>query len=207
MEIAVKSINDGSTLKSLPASESIFGTEFNEGLVHQVMVSYQAAARAGTKGQKSRSDVSGGGKKPWKQKGTGRARAGTTRGPIWRGGGVTFAATNRDYSKKVNRKMYRAAIKSVLAELNRTDRLVVVDSLELDEVKTAKLKSKLSSFEARTIYIIDEKDIPKNFELSARNIPNIHSGTLANLNFIALLQSDCVMLTVSALNKLEGVLS
>lgn len=207
MEISVRSIQDGSTVKSLQLAESVFSAEFNEGLVHQVMVSYQARARAGTKAQKSRADVSGGGKKPWKQKGTGRARAGTTRGPIWRGGGVTFAAKTRDYSKKVNTKMYRAAVRSVLGELQRTGRLVVLENLEIDSIKTAALKAKLQVFDGNTTYIIAEESAPRNFELSARNIPHIFVGDLSHLNFIALLQCDCIMITEVALKKLEEVLS
>lgn len=152
----------GSGAESVEVSEVTFGREFNEALVHQVVVAYMAGGRQGTKAQKTRSDVAGGGKKPWRQKGTGRARAGTIRSPIWRGGGVTFAARPRDFSQKVNRKMYRGAMCSILSELIRQDRLVVVEAFTIDAPKTKGLVAKLAELDLASVLIVtesvDEKD-------------------------------------------------
>src|SRR5690606_21841030 len=158
--------------QAIEVSERTFGGDFNETLVHQAVVAYMAAGRQGTKGQKSRSDVSGGGKRPWRQKGTGRARAGTTRGPIWRGGGVTFAATNRNFEQKLNKKMYRAALRSILAELVRQDRLVVVEDFGVDAPKTKALASKLSGLGLNDVLIVSES-VDQNLYLAARNLPNV----------------------------------
>ena len=142
--------------QAIEVSESTFGGEYNETLVHQAVVAYMAGGRQGTKGQKSRSDVSGGGKRPWRQKGTGRARAGTTRGPIWRGGGVTFAASTRNHDQKLNKKMYRAALRSILAELVRTDRLVVVEDFAVDAPKTKTLLAKLNGLGLTDVLIVSD---------------------------------------------------
>jgi large subunit ribosomal protein L4 len=154
---------------ALEVSEATFGLEFNEALVHQVVVAYAAGARQGTRAQKTRSEVSGGGAKPWRQKGTGRARAGTTRGPIWRSGGVTFAAKPQDHSQKVNRKMYRGAIKSILSELVRQDRLVVVENFTVETPKTKELVAKLNGLELKDVLIITP-EVDENLFLSARNL-------------------------------------
>ena len=207
MNVSVQSFKDGSALaSSISIPDHIMSAEFNETLVHQAMVSYQAAARAGTKAQKSRSEVSGGGKKPWRQKGTGRARAGTTRGPLWRKGGVTFAAKPRDYSKKMNTKMYRCALRSVVAELSRSKRLVVVDNFEIDNVKTSEAKKILDRFEGRTKYLLDVSAMPKNCDLSVRNLPHVVAGDIKHLHFVALLHYDCVIISQQALQKLGEVL-
>ena len=149
MELALKDASG-----ALEVSETTFGLEFNEALVHQVVVAYAAGARAGTRAQKTRSEVSGGGAKPWRQKGTGRARAGTSRGPIWRTGGVTFAAKPQDHSQKVNRKMYRGAIKSILSELVRQERLVVVENFAVETPKTKELVAKLNGLELKDVLIV-----------------------------------------------------
>ena len=158
--------------KGIDIPESVFGKDFNESLIHQVVVSYLAGARQGSAKQKNRSEVRGGGKKPYRQKGTGRARAGTIRSPLWRGGGVTFASRPRDFSKKVNKKMYRAAIRSIFSELLRQDRLVAIEKPVLEKPKTKEIAKLLKEFSLSKVLIItDELDI--NLYLSARNIPNV----------------------------------
>lgn len=184
------------------ASADVFGRDFNESLVHQLVVSYMAAARSGTKAQKTRSDVSGGGAKPWKQKGSGRARAGTTRSPLWRTGGVTFAARNRNYEQKLNKKMYRAAMRSIFSELLRQGRLVVVDELSLPEVRTKALRSQLAEmgFDKGTIIT---KDVDANLFLSARNMPHVYVAEAKSLNPVQLVHSDKVIMTAEALKAVE----
>jgi large subunit ribosomal protein L4 len=162
--------------KDIKVSEATFGRAFSEGLVHQVVTAYLAGARAGTKAQKNRSAVSGGGKKPWKQKGTGRARAGTIRSPIWRGGGTTFAATPRDHSQKVNRKMYRGAMQAILSELVRQERLIVVDALELTQPKTRDLLARFAElgFEQGLLVTVE---MDENLYLASRNVPGFTPST------------------------------
>ena len=186
----------------LAVSDATFGQDYNESLVHQVLVAYRNAGRAGTKRQKSRAEVRGGGRKPHAQKGTGQARAGSSRSPIWRGGGMTFASRPRDFSQKVNRKMYRGAIRSMLSELVRQDRLVVTDEIALDQPKTKLLASKLSSWSLSNVLIVvaalDEKLL-----LAARNLPHVELIEVAQINPLSLLDHERVLMTVGAVKLLE----
>ena len=187
-------------------SDRAFGREFNEGLVHQVVVAYMAGGRAGTKAQKSRSDVSGGGSKPWRQKGTGRARAGTIRSPIWRSGGKTFAARPRDFSQKVNRKAYRAAISSIFSELARQDRLLVVDSFDVDAPKTKSLIAKLGEHGVDNVLIVTEQP-SENLLLASRNLSGVGVTDSAALDPVSLVGAEKVVITVDALKRVEEWLS
>lgn len=187
-------------------SDHAFDREFNEGLVHQVVVAYMAGGRAGTKAQKSRSDVSGGGSKPWRQKGTGRARAGTIRSPIWRSGGKTFAARPRDFSQKVNRKAYRAAISSIFSELARQDRLVVVDSFDVDAPKTKGLIAKLGDHGVDNVLIVTEQP-SENLLLASRNLAGVGVTDAAALDPVSLVGAEKVVITVDALKRVEEWLS
>ncbi|TNF34811.1 MAG: 50S ribosomal protein L4 [Gammaproteobacteria bacterium] len=191
---------------SVKVSEETFGREFNEDLIHQVVVAYMARARQGSRAQKNRSDVSGGGKKPWRQKGSGRARAGSIRSPIWRGGGVTFAARPQDHSQKVNRKMYRAAMQSILSELARQDRLVVVENFAVEAPKTRQLISKLSDFGLRNVLIVTDA-IDDNLALSARNLHDVGVCDVASVNPVSLVAFEKVLVTVPALKRFEEVLA
>jgi large subunit ribosomal protein L4 len=186
----------------LAVSEATFGQDYNESLVHQVVVAYRNAGRAGTKRQKSRAEVSGGGRKPHAQKGTGQARAGSNRSPIWRGGGVTFAARPRDFSQKINRKMYRGAIRSMLSELVRQDRLVVTDDLTLEAPKTQLLATKLSSWSLSNVLIVVEALDEKLF-LAARNLPHVDLIEVAQINPLSLVEHERVLMTVAAVKLLE----
>jgi large subunit ribosomal protein L4 len=186
----------------LAVSEATFGQDYNESLVHQVVVAYRNAGRAGTKRQKSRAEVRGGGRKPHAQKGTGQARAGSSRSPIWRGGGVTFAARPRDFSQKINRKMYRGAIRSMLSELVRQGRLVVADDLALEAPKTRLLASKLSSWSLSNVLIVVEALDEKLF-LAARNLPHVELIEVAQINPLALVEHERVLMTVAAVKLLE----
>jgi len=186
----------------LAVSEATFGQEYNESLVHQVVVAYRNAGRAGTKRQKSRAEVRGGGRKPHAQKGTGQARAGSSRSPIWRGGGVTFAARPRDFSQKINRKMYRGAIRSMLSELVRQDRLVVTDDLALEAPKTRLLANKLSTWSLSNVLIVVEALDEKLF-LAARNLPHVELIEVAQINPLALVEHERVLMTVAAVKLLE----
>jgi large subunit ribosomal protein L4 len=186
----------------LEVSEAAFGQKFNETLVHQVVTAYRAAGRAGTKRQKSRAEVRGGGKKPWAQKGTGQARAGSSRSPIWVGGGVTFAARPRDFSQKVNRKMYRGAIRSMLSELARTDRIVVTDSIPLEAAKTRLLQNQLKSWSLEKVLIVVEATDEKLY-LASRNLPYVEVLEVTALNPLALASYDKVLMTVAAVKRLE----
>ena len=188
--------------QSLAVAEDVFGREFNESLVHQLVVSYLAAARSGTKAQKTRSDVSGGGAKPWKQKGSGRARAGTTRSPIWRTGGVTFAARNRNYEQKLNKKMYRAAMSSIFSELLRQGRLLVSDELSLAEVKTKELKNKLDALGFKSGLIVTE-GLDVNLFLSARNLPHVQVSEARSLSPVELVHSEKVIVTSGAIKAIQ----
>ena len=192
--------------KAVKLDDAVFAKEYNETLVHQAVVSYMAAARAGTKAQKTRSDVSGGGAKPWRQKGTGRARAGTSRGPLWRSGGVTFAARPRDYTKKLNKKMYRLAMCSIFSELVRSDSLVIVDSFGVREPKTKAMVAKLGELSVSNVLLInDEED--NNITLSARNIPNCEALTVSKLNPVSLISHDKVVISSAAVKKVQEWLS
>ena len=183
-------------------SDATFAREFNEGLVHQAVVAYQAGERAGSKAQKTRSEVRGGGIKPWRQKGTGRARAGTSRSPIWRSGGATFAAQPRNYSQKMNRKQYRAAMQCILSELVREDRLVLVDEFTATEAKTKAMAAKLKEMALDNVLIVTE-DINESLYLSVRNIPYIGICDVASLDPASLVRFDKVMMTVDAARKVE----
>jgi large subunit ribosomal protein L4 len=196
----LKLVNGGGA--ELAVSEATFGQDYNETLVHQVVVAYRNAGRAGTKRQKSRAEVRGGGKKPHAQKGTGQARAGSSRSPIWRGGGVTFAARPRDFSQKVNRKMYRGAIRSMLSELVRQDRLVVIDEIALEAPKTQLLASKLSGWSLSNVLIIVEALDEKLF-LAARNLKHVELIEVAQINPLSLVDHERVLMTVGAVKLLE----
>jgi large subunit ribosomal protein L4 len=186
----------------LQVSEATFGLKFNESLVHQVVTAYRAAGRAGTKAQKSRAEVSGGGRKPWSQKGTGQARAGSNRSPIWVGGGRTFAAKPRDFEQKVNRKMYRGALRSMLSELARTERLVVTESLGLEAPKTKLLAGQLKSWSLESVLIVVEATDEKLF-LAARNLPHVEVIEVSALNPLSLARHAKVLMTVGAVKMLE----
>ena len=192
--------------KGVEVSDEAFGARFNEALVHQVVTAYRAGGRAGSKRQKNRADVRGGGAKPWRQKGTGRARAGTIRSPIWVGGGRAFAARPRDFSQKVNKKMYRGAMRSVLSELVRQDRLVVVKELELDSPKTRGLVERLEELELTDVLILVET-YEDNLCLAARNLPGVDVLDLREINPVSLIRFDKVLATVGALKSLEESLS
>ncbi|QIL91459.1 50S ribosomal protein L4 [Microbulbifer harenosus] len=190
---------------TVAVSEVTFGREFNQDLVHQAVVAYMAGARQGTKAQKTRSDVSGGGKKPFRQKGTGRARAGTTRSPLWRSGGVTFAAVPRDHSVKLNKKMYRAALRCILSELARQERLVVVESFDVDAPKTKQLVTKLAQYDLSDALIVTE-EVNENLYLAARNLHKIDVRDVQGIDPVSLIRFDKVVVTVSALKKIDEVL-
>jgi large subunit ribosomal protein L4 len=190
----------------MDVSDAVFGQDFNETLVHQVVVAYRAAGRAGTHAQKNRSAVSGGGAKPWRQKGTGRARAGTIRSPIWRGGGRTFAATTRDYSQKVNKKAYRAAIRSIFSELVRQGRLVVVEEFAVQGAKTRELLGKLKELDLGNALIVHE-DPDENLYLAARNLPHIDVVDPDIADPVSLVGFDKVLITVAALRQFEEKLA
>ncbi|SEL80212.1 50S ribosomal protein L4 [Halomonas daqiaonensis] len=196
----------GAGAGTVEVSDATFGKEFNEALVHQVVTAYLAGGRQGTRAQKNRSDVRGGGKKPWRQKGTGRARAGTIRSPIWRGGGVTFAARPQDHSQKVNRKMYRAAMRSILSELVRQERLVAVDGFAVEAPKTKQLVAKLEELGLEKVLIVTE-EVDENLYLAARNIPNVDVVDVAAADPVSLVAFDKVLVTVSALRKFEEKLA
>ena len=193
------SVSGGSDIQ---VSDATFGRDFSEALVHQVVTAYLSGARAGTKAQKNRSAASGGGKKPWRQKGTGRARVGTIRSPLWRGGGVTFAAQPRDHSQKVNRKMYRGAIQSILSELVRQDRLVVIDEIGIAEPRTALLRKKLDDLGASRCLIVSV-EVEENLYLASRNLPHVNVVDVAGLDPVSLVSSDKVVITVDAVKKIQ----
>jgi len=190
----------------IQVSDQVFGADFNEALVHQVVTAYLAGGRAGTVAQKTRSEVSGGGKKPWRQKGTGRARAGTTRSPIWRSGGVTFAAKPQDYSQKVNRKMYKSGIRSILSELLRAERMLVTDTFEIDQPKTKLFLEKLKAFDLDHALIISDK-VDENLYLASRNVPNVLVVDVQGINPVLLVKSKNVIITEAALKQLEEQLA
>lgn len=197
MKLQIQGAKEGVEL-----SDATFGREFSEALVHQVVTAYMAGARAGTKATKSRSDVRGGGRKPWKQKGTGRARAGTIRSPIWRGGGHTFAARPRDFSQKVNRKMFRGAMQCILSELVRQERLIALEALELAEPKTKLLSAELEQYGGgRKLIVTAETN--ENLYLAARNIPNVNTVDVGALDPVSLVGAEKVLVTVDALKQIE----
>ena len=201
MELKVH--NSGSGLQ---VSDAVFARDFNESLVHQAVTAYLAGGRAGTKAQKNRSAVRGGGAKPWRQKGTGRARAGTIRSPLWRHGGVTFAAQPQSYEQKVNRKMYRAAMRSILSELNRQERLMVGDSFSVDAPKTKELVGKLSDMSAKDVLIITDK-ADENLYLAARNLHTVDVRESAQIDPMSLVAFDKTIITSDALKAIEEKLA
>ncbi len=196
----------GGSAGTVSVSDVAFGNEFNQDLVHQAVVAYLAGARQGTRAQKTRSEVSGGGKKPWRQKGSGRARAGTIRSPLWRSGGVTFAARPQDHAQKLNRKMYRSALRSIMSELARQDRLVVVEDFELEQPKTKLLVSKLGSFGLDEALIISE-EVNENLYLSSRNLHKVDVRDVNGIDPVSLIRFEKVLVTVPALKKIEELLA
>jgi len=200
MELMVKGAD------ALTVSETTFGRDFNEALVHQVVVAYAAGARQGTRAQKTRSEVSGGGAKPWRQKGTGRARAGTIRSPIWRTGGVTFAAKPQDHSQKVNKKMYRGAMKSILSELVRQERLIVVDNFSVEAPKTKELVAKLKELELTDALIVTG-ELEENLFLAARNLYKVDVRDAKAIDPVSLIAFDKVVMTAAAVKAVEEMLA
>ncbi|MBQ8707640.1 MAG: 50S ribosomal protein L4 [Succinivibrionaceae bacterium] len=197
MELVMKD-----TQGALQVSETTFAREYNEALIHQVVVAYNNAARQGSRKQKNRSEVSGGGKKPWNQKGTGRARAGSIRSPLWRSGGVTFAARPQDHSQKVNRKMYRAALQSIFSELVRQNRLVVVNDFSVDQPKTKALVEKLKSMDLNDVLII-KKDVDENLYLSSRNLYKVDVRDVRAIDPVSLIRFEKVLITADAVKEVE----
>jgi large subunit ribosomal protein L4 len=191
---------------TVAVSEANFAREYNEALVHQVVTAYLSGARQGTRAQKTRSEVAGGGKKPWRQKGTGRARAGTIRSPIWRSGGVTFAAKPQDHSQKVNRKMYRAAMRSILSELARSDRLMIVESLDVEQPKTKLLVEALKGYGVDNVLIVAD-GVDKNLYLASRNLHKVDVRDVEGADPVSLIAYDKVMITVDAVKKFEETLA
>lgn len=191
---------------TVEVADATFGKEFNEALVHQVVTAYLAGGRQGTRAQKNRSDVRGGGKKPWRQKGTGRARAGTIRSPLWRSGGVTFAARPQDYTQKVNRKMYRAAMRSILSELVRQERLVAIEEFSVEAPKTKQVAAKLKELNLEKVLIVTE-EVDETLYLAARNLPHVDVVDVAAADPVSLVAFDKVLVTVSALRKFEEKLA
>ncbi len=192
--------------QAIEVNQAVFDAKYNETLIHQAVVAYMAAGRQGTRAQKTRAEVSGGGKKPWRQKGTGRARAGSTRSPIWRSGGTTFAAKPQDHSQKINRKMYRAAIRSILSELARTDRLVVVENFAVDAPKTKELVNKLQALELKDVLIVTDA-FDTNLWLAARNLPHVDYVEASGSDPVSLIAYEKVLITVPAIKKIEEVLA
>ncbi|HEY7884770.1 MAG TPA: 50S ribosomal protein L4 [Cellvibrionaceae bacterium] len=190
---------------TLTVSEVAFGKEFNQDLVHQAVTAYMAGARQGTKAQKTRSEVSGGGKKPWRQKGTGRARAGTIRSPIWRSGGVTFAAKPRSFEQKLNKKMYRAALRCILSELNRQDRLLVVEDFDLESPKTKALVQKLGQYGLSEALVVTE-EVSEGLYLASRNLHKVDVRDVQGVDPVSLIRFDKVIVTVPAMKKFEEIL-
>ena len=206
MELKLTTATGRASKNSVELSDGNFGRDFNETLVHQVVTAYLAAARAGTKAQKSRSAVRGGGAKPFRQKGTGRARAGTIRSPLWRSGGTTFAATPRDFEQKVNKKMYRAAIRSILSELVRQERILIVDKFSVDAPKTKMLAEKLKAMDVSNVLIVGS-EIEDNLFLSARNLPHVDVVEAKRVDPVTLVRFEKVIMTVAAVSALEEMLA
>jgi large subunit ribosomal protein L4 len=202
MALSLKISGQNAEEKAISLADNVFGVDFKEPLVHQVVVAYLAGARAGTRAQKSRSEVRGGGKKPWRQKGTGRARAGTIRSPLWRGGGKTFASKPQDYSQKINKKMYVVALRSIFSELLRQNRLVLTESFTVESPKTKELFKKLQDLNLQSVYIITE-EVDKNLYLATRNLFKVAICDVAGIDPVSLVKFDNVLLTVPALKQVE----
>ena len=206
MQLTVSSAAENAPLEAIEVSDAAFSRDFNEDLVHQVVTAYLAGGRQGTRAQKNRSDVRGGGRKPWRQKGSGRARAGTTRSPIWRSGGVTFAARPQDHPQKVNRKMYRRAMQSILSELARQQRLVVVDEFGVQEPKTKALLSRLNTLNLSDVLIVAE-GVDENLFLASRNLHKVDVRDVDGVDPVSLIAFEKVLFTVGALRKIEEKLA
>jgi large subunit ribosomal protein L4 len=205
VQVSVLKSDGADSGKKLELADATFDASYNEALIHQVLTAYQAGARSGTRAQKNRSAVAGGGAKPFRQKGTGRARAGTIRSPIWRGGGKTFPACTANFAQKVNKKMYKAGMRSIVSELMRTDRMTVVDSLDIDEIKTKTVAAKLKAMGKADVLIVS--DTPsQELILSARNIKNVEVTDLTGLNPYSLIKHADVIITADAVSKLGEVL-
>jgi len=202
MELALTTATGKASSKKVSVSDAMFARDYNEGLVHQIITAYLAGARQGTRRQKTRSDVRGGGAKPFRQKGTGRARAGTIRSPLWRGGGVTFAARNQDWSQKVNRKQYRTGMCAILSELVRQGRLLVVDDFAVKEPKTRELAGQLKAMGLDNVMIVVES-LDNNLLLAARNLHEVGLSEVGVIDPVNLVRFEKVLVTVSALKKLE----
>lgn len=187
---------------SVSVSDSVFGADYNEGLVHQIVTAYLAGGRAGTSAQKTRSEVRGGGAKPWRQKGTGRARAGTSRGPIWTGGGVTFAAKPRDYTQKVNKKMYRGAMRAILSKLAADDRLVILDELTIAEPKTRLMQSKLAELGVSKVLILLD-NVTDSVYLASRNLRNVQVLDVDGIDPVSLVRFPRIVTTQAAIKQIE----
>lgn len=206
MDLKLTTATGKASTKTVELSENTFAQDFNEPLIHQVVTAYLAGGRSGTKGTKNRSAVRGGGAKPWRQKGTGRARAGTIRSPLWRSGGHTFALGNRDFSQKVNKKMYRAAMRSILSELVRQDRLTIVDKFQVEGPKTKALREKLNAINFNTGIIITD-DANDDLYLSARNLYRVDIFSASEINPVSLVGSEKIVMTVAAVQKIEEMLA
>ncbi|MCL5260941.1 MAG: 50S ribosomal protein L4 [Gammaproteobacteria bacterium] len=193
-------------VSKVAVAETVFGTKFNEPLIHQVVVAFRAYARSGNRAQKTRAEVRGGGRKPWKQKGTGQARSGTIRSPIWRGGGITFAAKPRDFSEKVNKKMFRGAMRSILSELIRQNRLLLVEGFSVAGNKTKDLLQKLTAMNLDNILIVTE-NLDTNLYLAARNLPNVDVRDASGIDPVSLVGFEKILFTVPALKKVEEMLA
>ncbi|NOQ36114.1 MAG: 50S ribosomal protein L4 [Methylococcaceae bacterium] len=202
MSVQVPAINDQDSAGVVDVAEAVFGQGFNETLIHQLVTKYLATARAGTKAQKNRADVRGGGIKPWRQKGTGRARSGTLSSPIWRSGGVTFAAQPRSFDQKINKKMYKVGIRSIFSELLRQDRLVASNDITLSTPKTKELVQKLKDVDGKRILILTD-NLDENLILASRNIPYVEVATAANVSPVSLVAADKVIATTTALKQIE----
>lgn len=206
MELGLTTATGKASKKSVEVLDAVFGVDFNEALVHQAVTAYLAGARAGTRAHKNRAAVSGGGRKPWRQKGTGRARAGTIRSPIWTGGGKTFAAKPQDWSQKLNRKMYRAAMRSILSELVRQERLVVIDDLSLDAPKTKELAAKLKALGLDSVMIVTH-EMSDALMMSSRNLHKVGLCEVGYVDPVNLVGHDKVLMTAAAVQKLQEVLA
>lgn len=205
MNLNISEPGKGLTDKAVDVSETTFGRQYNEALVHQVVVAFMAGARQGSKAQKTRSEVNGGGRKPFRQKGTGRARAGTIRSPIWRGGGVTFAAKPRDHSQKVNKKMFRGAMQSILSELIRQERLVITEDFSVDAPKTKQVQARLKDLGLENVLIVVE-ELDNNLYLAARNLKKVEVIDVQGVNPVNLIGFEKVLFTVGALKQAEEML-
>lgn len=202
MSIQIPAINETEAVAAIEVGDDVFGQSFNETLVHQLVTRYLAGARLGTKAQKTRSDVSGGGTKPWRQKGTGRARSGTMRSPLWRTGGVTFAARPRSFDQKLNKKMFRSGLRSILSELLRQNRLVVSEQIIPTTPKTKELVAKLNGLDCKRVLIVSE-EVDINLALASRNIPYVEVCSADNMSPVSLVSADKVIMTPAAIKMIE----